>query len=226
MNAGGRPKGSTRANIGKENILKRKCKAEIAIAYENKKKEMKAAGHQHVSKGYLTDLIRQKKKDLGISKSYYISKKTIFTHLCTKRLDPTHPGVESPLLSAEESLVQICIAMGNVRQPLTPTEGLQLMNSLIKGREVREKLIDFKCQRRIVGLGEVGRSNWRLFMRQNSHRLVTKRSKRFALSRADWSKFSYIKQMYDVIYDEFVNAGVAHLREVSVFMNQSGEIVD
>jgi hypothetical protein len=38
---------------------------------------------------------------------------------------------------------------------------------------------------------------------------VTKRDERFASSRADWLKFSYIKQMYNVIYDEFIDAGVA-----------------
>jgi hypothetical protein len=68
------------------------------IAYEKKKTEMKAAGHERVSKGYLTNLICQKKKDLGVSETYYISEKTIFTRLCAKRLDSTHPGVKSPLL--------------------------------------------------------------------------------------------------------------------------------
>jgi hypothetical protein len=50
--------------------------------------------------------------------------------------------------------------MGNVRQPLTPTEGLQLMNSLIKDQELEKKLKEFKRQRKLGGseefLGEVG----------------------------------------------------------------------
>jgi hypothetical protein len=32
--------------------------------------------------------------------------------------------------------------------------------------------------------------------------------------------------MYDVIYDQLVDARVACLREIPVFMNQAGEIVD
>jgi hypothetical protein len=35
----GHPKGSTKVNIDKENVLKRKCKTEIAIAYDKKKKK-------------------------------------------------------------------------------------------------------------------------------------------------------------------------------------------
>jgi hypothetical protein len=222
----GRPKGTTVNDLNKENTLKDKCKANIAIAYASHKTKMREAGRDRVSKGYLRKLIRDTKLDLGISENYYIAEKTIFTRLSVKRLNPSHPGVESPLLPAEESLVQICIAMGNARQPLTPTEGLHLMNSLIKDSELQEKLISFKRQRRLGNSGEVGRSYWTLFMRRNAHRLVTKRGERFASNRADWSKMSYIKQMYDVIYDQLVDARVARLREIPVFMNRAGEIVD
>jgi hypothetical protein len=53
-----------------------------------------------------------------------------------KNLAPSHPGVTSPLAAADETLVELCIVTGNVQQPLTPTEGLQLMNSLIHNRAI------------------------------------------------------------------------------------------
>ena len=121
--------------------------------------------------------------------------------------------------------------MGNCCQPLTASEGLQLMNSFIKDRQLQETLINFKRQRRMVNhlgevLGKVGLKYWKLFMQRNAHRLVTKRGERFTCNRADWSKLSYFKQMYDVIYDQMVDAGVALLWEIPVFMNGSGDIVD
>jgi hypothetical protein len=61
-----------------------------------------------------------------------------------KNLSPSHPGVTSALPAAEETLVELCIAMGNMWQPLTPTEGLQIMNSLIHNREIQEELMEFK----------------------------------------------------------------------------------
>jgi hypothetical protein len=96
----GRPKGTTKSDSDKDSKLKHKCKAEIAIAYNLHRTELRATGSERVSKGYLTNLIHQTKLDLGISENYYISEKTIFTRLSVKRLDPSHPGVESPLLSA------------------------------------------------------------------------------------------------------------------------------
>jgi hypothetical protein len=55
---------------------------------------------------------------------------------------------------------------------------------------------------------------------------VTKRDERFASSRADWLKFSYIKQMYNVIYDEFIDAGVAVVLEEKVSMDREGNICE
>jgi hypothetical protein len=178
----------------------------------------------------LAKLIREKKRANGVPNSYYISENTIKTRLKKRRLDPPHPGVSSPLEAAEEALVQICIMMGNVRQPLTPTEGLLVMNGLIKNQELQQKLIEFKLQRGLGGdlehLGKVGRSYWTGFMKRHGDRLVTKRGEKFAANRADWSKHFYIKQMYDVIYDEFVAANVARALETPVFMDRLGNIVE
>jgi hypothetical protein len=74
---GGRPKGTTKANANKENERNAKCKVEIAEAYQEKINEMKAAGKQQVSKGYLIDLICRKKKERGLPNDYYISDQTI-----------------------------------------------------------------------------------------------------------------------------------------------------
>ena len=104
------------------------------------------------------------------------------------------------------------------------------MNSIIHDRALQEELIEFKRIRRLGSessiVGEVGRGYWTLFMRRHEHRLVTRRGERFASNRDDWSKHFYIKQMYDVIYDELVAAGVARVREFPVFLDRLGNIVD
>ncbi len=63
-------------------------------------------------------------------------------------------------------------------------------------------------------------------MRRNGHRIVTQQGERFAVDRSDWTTLDNISQMYDIIYDEMVNASVAERLETSVFMNKKGEIVD
>ena len=61
--------------------------------------------------------------------------------------------------------------------------------------------------------GRLGAKYWQLFMKQNEHRLTTKRGQKFGSNHADWSKKSYIKSMYDSIYDVFIEAGVAKVRD-------------
>ena len=226
----GRPVGTTKVNIAKMNSKKAACITSIATKYQCKFEEGKRK-FTIVPRGYLDDLIIAEKHQYGLPQDFYISRETILSR--SKRKNPATAVTASPIEGAEESLVQICITMGNVRQPLTPTEGIQLMNSLIKDRDLQKDLIEYKKRRRNLGqglyperLGEVGRGYWTGFMRRQSHRLVTKRGERFASNRADWSKFSYIKQMYDVIYDEYVDAGVAKPRAVSVFMDRAGNICD
>jgi hypothetical protein len=75
----GRPRGSTKANIIKENKEKEHCKAEISKIYNQKMNEAEADGLTLVLRGYLKILICEKKKELGISAQFYISDETIRT---------------------------------------------------------------------------------------------------------------------------------------------------
>jgi hypothetical protein len=122
----GRPKGTTKMKLYNDVQQRKVCMAEIAKDYDRKMNEVKATGgiQTRVTKGYMKDLIEEKKKEYGIAKSFYISVETIKTRLKKRQLDPPHPGILSPIASAEETLVQMLIAMGNMRQPLTPTKGL------------------------------------------------------------------------------------------------------
>ena len=97
----GRPKGSTKANTTEnENPLKiYTCMEEISKAYEEKKTEMRAAGRERVSKGFLANLIRQKKKELGVSENYDISEKAI-----TTRFRRTRKRRLNPILTARHEL--------------------------------------------------------------------------------------------------------------------------
>ena len=120
--------------------------------------ESKAAGRDRVTVNYLTRLIREKKRAHGVPNAYYISEKTIINRIKRRRLDPPHPGVSSPIKSVKEALVQ----------PLTPSEGLQLRNSLIRNQDLQEKLREFKYQCQLGGNlehhGKVGWSYWTGFM--------------------------------------------------------------
>ena len=63
-------------------------------------------------------------------------------------------------------------------------------------------------------------------MRRYGHRLVTKRGQKFESNRADWCKEVYIRQMYDVIYDNMIDAGIAHKLPDAVLMDANGNVVE
>ena len=50
-------------------------------------------------------------------------------------------GVPSPLSATKDALVLLAIAMAQVRQPITPIQGITLVNSLIQGTSLQQKLL-------------------------------------------------------------------------------------
>ncbi len=65
-----------------------------------------------------------------------------------------------------------------------------------------------------------------VFLRRNGNRVVTQKGKKFAVDRSDWTTLGNMQQMYDVIYNEMVDAKVAEKLNLPVFMNQKGEAVE
>jgi hypothetical protein len=182
-----------------------------------------------VEYGYLKRLINEKKKEFGIN--CRISTKSIMnrTHrgTLTSHLEP---GPKSPLEEVELALVEICILMGKIRQPLSCTEAIMLMNGMIDNTHTQQKLIDFHQSRKLgTEVFEKGKvpSGWRRdFLRRRKDRLVTKRGKKIALNRSDWPTLPNIKQMYKVIYDEMVDAHVAVTLQNPIFTDINGKPED
>ena len=79
-----------------------------------------------------------------------ISHWTIRSHIRLGQSEtPDTQGVSSPIANAEEALVEICIQMGKIRQPLNVLEGVALMNDMIKGTPYEDVLRSFQEARRL-----------------------------------------------------------------------------
>jgi hypothetical protein len=61
----------------------------------------------------------------------------------------THHGAKSPLEEVELALVEICIQMGKIRQPLSCTEAIALMNDMIENTNTKQNVIKFQQSRRL-----------------------------------------------------------------------------
>ena len=49
----------------------------------------------------------------------------------------------SPLEEAKKAMVELCIQMGTIRQPLTLNKGIELMNSLIAKTDLQDNVKNF-----------------------------------------------------------------------------------
>jgi hypothetical protein len=145
--AGGWPKGSSKAKKKQDKENKYKCIDSIVLEYSIKHNASKSVEGK-VEYGYLKRLIDEKKKEFGIN--CRISTKSIMnrTHRGTLT-SHLGPGPKSLLEEVELALVEICIQMGKIRQPLSCTEAIALMNSMIENTHTQQKLIDFHQSRRL-----------------------------------------------------------------------------
>ncbi|KAL3804780.1 hypothetical protein ACHAW5_001887 [Stephanodiscus triporus] len=240
--AGGRPKGSTKAKKKQDLADESNCIDAIVSEYSRHYIASKSVGEK-VEYGYLKRLIDEKKKEFGIHcniSSRIIHNRTHIIHNRTHRALPTprsttyhmgsHHGAKSPLEEVESALVHICIQMGKIRQPLSCTEAITLMNDMIENTNTKQKLIEFQQCRKLgtddFVKGRVTTGWWRGFLRRHEDKLVTKRGEKFALNRSDWTTLPNIKQMYEVIYDEMVDANVAVSLDSPVFTDIDGKPED
>ena len=103
--------------------------------------------------------------------------------------------------------------MGCINQALWPPEVIELANSLIEGTVYQENLKQWKKKHLPAeteeNTGCVGLGFYKKFMKRWEHKLVTKSGQTFASDRNDWQKKCFFEQMYDNVYTELMESGLA-----------------
>ena len=98
-------------------------------------------------------------------------------------------GKLSPMFDIEPQLVAIIINMGKIRQIISPTQGLELANSLIKGKHIENEIRELKKHNLFTSKNKglcangatLGVGCWRGFMVINSHLIYSKRGQKFSV---------------------------------------------
>jgi len=111
----------------------------------------------------LEQVIHEKKEEFSVSSN--ISVNMVRSQIKQWSLASTHPGINSPLYKAALALVEICIHMGKICQPLTADKAIVIMNDLIRETEISETLTEFQkvCTSCSERHGLVGRNWWWAF---------------------------------------------------------------
>ena len=109
----------------------------------------------------------------------------------------------------EQYLVSIIIQLANMWVPITSSQGLALCNSIIQGTKFQKVIKDYKMKYGQNFTDVLGPSYWRGFLKQNKELIRSKRPVRFEAKRAEWCTYINMQVMYDEIYSQLVEVGLA-----------------
>ena len=223
----GRIVGSTNKNIKEYNQTIIDCRNAIAREVFEYQKNLEG----RLPVGYIDSIIEKKKEEFKLPDTVIISKRTIQNRLRNgRKLECQHRGPESPLKDVENVVVELCIALNKIGQPLSARQGLELTNSIIDGTDIQDFLINWKdtnglTYENLQKKKRVGKGYWRKVRKRNKHKLDCKKGKRWHTEKARWSKRKYVEDMFRDAYDTCILAKLARRLEKPVMRDAEGNIV-
>jgi hypothetical protein len=159
-----------------------------------------------------------------------VSEETIRTRVKRGNIFVDRQGSQPVLPDViEKVFADVVVVMSKICHPLCVHEIVAFDNSLIQKSENQEKVFEWKSRMFHVlpsaKCMKLGYGWWRGFSRRFCDVLVVKRGDKFSSDRSEWSKYNYIKQMYDAIYENLVKTRIAVTLTEPVFMNADGNTV-
>ena len=160
---GGRPSGSSNINKRRRNDEIIAMKNDIARDFQ----KVKTSG-KRTKNGQLRQIIESHKKKRNLE-DVDVPKATIRMRIQRNHSivhHNHHGGLQSPLLELDDTVVNVALMMARIRQCLSPSKGLALVNSLINNQPIQQRLIDWKRKFSSNCDGTVGYKYWRGFMKK------------------------------------------------------------
>ncbi len=117
-----------------------------------------------------------------------------------------------------------------MRQPVTPTEALQCINSTIKSTGLKKKVQSWeqkhnKLTEEVMDDGPLGKIYWLSFLKHHPS-LVTKTSTCFDSNQEEWCNVTNVEQMYHSCYEKMVESGIAFKMSEEVWLDKDGVVVE
>jgi hypothetical protein len=143
VNKGGRPKGSTNESI---RALKRTEKLALNYASHecfNVRQVFMSNGAERIPKGTYDDNIKKAEEKFSL-KEGTINKQTMLTRLKRGNLSATGRGLDSPMIALEAHFLDLILELAAMRQPVTATDAINLINSMITTSNLSEDIIEWK----------------------------------------------------------------------------------
>jgi len=139
---GVRPASSTIINKRKKQediaIMKNETAREYKVLVDREKKR-----GQRMKLGNLIEIINESKQKRNLE-NVKVSPETIQQRIWRDRVETLghhNGGHNSPLLAIENTVIGVLLKMAHIRQSLTPSRDISLVNSLINEQPIQQKLI-------------------------------------------------------------------------------------
>jgi hypothetical protein len=108
------------------------------------------------------------------------------------------------MLEVEHYLVELITKLAEMRTPITTSQGLELANSLIEGKSIEKKLLEWKSRNchpyQLNGNSKLDITYWKNVLYRSRHLIRAKKAVKFENKRADWCNYLNIEEMYQEIY--------------------------
>ena len=203
---GGRPSGSTKKAKKKKSDKEKEATHNIICRY------MWNVEHADLNNTFKKDIFRdvmeRARVQYKLAESFHLPYETVLSRI--RRNNLSGDGHYTPLLPVENKIVELIVCMSKLKRSLKASEGLRLVNELIDGTLIQQRLIDWKDKMNIYSnsledRGKVGMSYWRSFMHRNSHIIRSKPGCQFSVDRSNWSNYLNFRDMYLHIMEVLTN---------------------
>jgi hypothetical protein len=186
------------------------------MEYDDRKKK---AGGKRMTPKTLEALINKAKVKYDL-KDFKLSEDAIWSRLKRGRVSNVRRGNTSPMAAIEPGIVEIIKASNRARNPMKKSDIISFANSLIKGSPIANDIGDFKRKYikiyemdegddNICGVMEVGNGWYQGFRSRWKHELCSGNAINQDDRRNTWTTWEWVKDMYDHVYDLFLETGHA-----------------
>ncbi len=223
--SGGRPKGSTAR--AKQNLKEMKKRAIDEVASCYLKEKVKNGGK--VPNGSFKTVVHKVLDAFNIPGARLdINQHTILSRISRKSLQVNSRGGKSPMEEVEPVIYEFALWKQEAGQPISSGEGIALATFLIENTPLERKVQAFQASRYGKDTWSLTNSYWQGFMRRHAESLSLARGNRVAACRTEWTTYENVLEMYSLVYEQMVDAGVARNLPVeeSFWTNDSGEPVE
>jgi hypothetical protein len=226
-NRGGRPKGSTNESIREHNRNKKLALNYAASEASRIKTQFRIQGCERIPKGAYAEIVKRTEKKFSLEEGS-LNKETLLTRVKRGKLSAAGRGLNSPMLALEAHFLDMILELAAMRQPVTPTDALALINSMISTSNLSNAIVAWK-KKHLPGTFDddrsavLGKKYWQNFKKRHPE-IKQKKAVRFDANREDWCNTDNFVSMYHHVYSAMVKSKVAIELDEEVWVKLDGTI--